>query len=271
MRPIQNSFSESSKEAQNTILKRNLGQDLGHKSSLKPSTNKTDLGRDDFLRLFLTQLKNQDPLQPKDSHELASQLAQFTSLEKLENINHGVQNLSESKGVQSNFKVLDLIGKKVSGDLSKIDYSGKEHSLQYELSEDAHEVDVNIVNKEGESVRKWTFFDSKKGHHDWLWDGLQDDGSPLPHDRYQLKVKAFSEDKKEIDTKTNFEGKVTGINFAKEGPLILLGDKSIKLSRVEKIFDPEENRPPSLPSSDTTVTDSSKIPSKSQNPLSQEG
>src|SRR5690606_24137277 len=80
----------------------------------------TELDKDAFLKLFLAQLKNQDPTNTMDSHELAAQLAQFTSLEKLNSIDEGIGGLAKQNSGVQNFDVLQMVGKTVTTDSSKI-------------------------------------------------------------------------------------------------------------------------------------------------------
>ncbi len=65
----------------------------GTASNTNTSTTKsnTDLGKDDFLQLLVTQLQHQDPLAPMEDKEFISQMAQFTSLEQMKNMNNAVQ------------------------------------------------------------------------------------------------------------------------------------------------------------------------------------
>ena len=65
----------------------NSGQSYANSQQAKGST---ELGKDDFLNLMITQMKYQDPLNPMDSNEYAAQLAQFSSLEQLTNLNNSV-------------------------------------------------------------------------------------------------------------------------------------------------------------------------------------
>jgi flagellar basal-body rod modification protein FlgD len=63
-------------------------------SSSSSSTSSTEFGKDEFLKLLVAQLKNQDPMNPMDNQEFVSQLATFTSLEQLMSINKGVSKLA---------------------------------------------------------------------------------------------------------------------------------------------------------------------------------
>src|SRR5689334_10769007 len=70
-----------------------------------------DLNKDAFFKLMLTQMKNQDPTNPLPSHEMAAQLAQFTSLEQLFNVNSNLEELKKAQTPMSDYQVLNFIGK----------------------------------------------------------------------------------------------------------------------------------------------------------------
>jgi len=77
-----------------------------------PAVSKT-MGKEDFLRLFTTQLKAQDPLNPMDSTQFTAQLAQFSSLEQLTNINTSLANMVSSQYSLQNVMATGMIGKEV--------------------------------------------------------------------------------------------------------------------------------------------------------------
>lgn len=71
------------------------------------------VSKDDFLKLFTIQLQYQDPLKPMDSTNFTAQLAQFSSLEQLFNINKNIEQIATQNGSFKNFNGTELIGKKV--------------------------------------------------------------------------------------------------------------------------------------------------------------
>jgi flagellar basal-body rod modification protein FlgD len=71
------------------------------------------LSKDDFLKLFVTQLRYQNPLDPMNNTEFTSQLAQFSSLEQLQNMNTQMNNLLLSQNSLQNTMISNLIGKQV--------------------------------------------------------------------------------------------------------------------------------------------------------------
>src|SRR4051812_2155313 len=115
-----------------------------------------ELGKDAFMTLLLTQMKNQDPTNPLKSHEMAAQLAQFTSLEKLNNINEGIDKLRKDNKPDHNFQALAFIGKTVTMDNSKIARMDEteSHELRFTLPADALKANVEIKDANGNTIRK---------------------------------------------------------------------------------------------------------------------
>ncbi|MGD8888475.1 MAG: flagellar hook capping FlgD N-terminal domain-containing protein, partial [Desulfobacterales bacterium] len=72
------------------------------------------LDKDDFLNLLITQLQNQDPLKPTDSVEFTAQLAQFSSLEQLSNVNENLKLLQNFQASINNSQAVALIGKEIT-------------------------------------------------------------------------------------------------------------------------------------------------------------
>lgn len=74
------------------------------------AAKQTQLDRDAFLKMLIVQLKNQDPLQPMEDREFIAQLAQFSTLEQMQQMNKG---LSEMMKANSTFQAVSLIGRTV--------------------------------------------------------------------------------------------------------------------------------------------------------------
>lgn len=79
------------------------------KAGTTASGAQSSLGKDDFLKILITQLKNQDPMQPLEDKEFIAQMAQFTSVEQLTNMSGELKQLRQSLGMASS-----LIGKTVT-------------------------------------------------------------------------------------------------------------------------------------------------------------
>lgn len=99
----------------------NMGKDYGLGNTTKPR-NTGELGKDDFLKLFVEQLKSQDPLSPMDNNEFIAQSAQFTQLEQMTNLNTNITKFLEQQSTlmesvlysQTSTQALNLVGKQVT-------------------------------------------------------------------------------------------------------------------------------------------------------------
>jgi flagellar basal-body rod modification protein FlgD len=80
----------------------------------KREPNKT-LGKDDFLKLMIVQMQNQDPLNPMDNTEQLAQQAQFSSLEQMQNVNTNLEKLLGQFEQNERSAVLSMVGKAVTG------------------------------------------------------------------------------------------------------------------------------------------------------------
>ncbi len=198
-----------------------------------------DLDKDAFLKLFLAQLKNQDPTNPMQNHELAAQLAQFSSLEKLSSIDTGITNLTKQQDPNKGFDALAMIGRGVSGDSSKIFRSDKtaKHDITFNLGTAASEVTLSVKNAAGQEVKVLTARNLKSGANKVQWDGFIEEGRVAPEGEYNVDIVAKNNGGQKLGVETKFMGKVTGVNFTAEGPVLMIGQQSIRLKDVKKIFD----------------------------------
>ena len=150
------------------------------------------LDKDAFMRLLLTQMKNQDPTTPLKSHEMAAQLAQFSSLEQLQNINTGIEGLTEKQAPAANFDALSMIGKTVSGDSSRLHKSNLEQPLdiRFTLAADANDADIKIKDSNGNIVREMKAFELDKGPNEITWDGKLESGAQARQGDYSVEITA---------------------------------------------------------------------------------
>ena len=140
------------------------------------------LDKDSFMKLMLAQMKNQDPTNPMKSHEMAAQLAQFTSVEQMQNMNTTLTDMKNGQKPSEGFQALNFIGKAVSGDSSKLVRArgDKTHDFGFILPDSARDVTIKVRNADGDIVRKVDLKDLKKGQNSWQWNGQDERGLPAP-------------------------------------------------------------------------------------------
>ncbi len=147
-----------------------------------------DLGRETFLKMMVAQLQNQDPLNPMDGTDFSAQLAQFSQLEQLINLNDTMDNLASSFNQESEGDILGYIGKQVTGnvDIMNVD-QGTVSGGFYNLSQPA-DVMISVTDADGRTVK--TLFDGQKqaGSHVIAWDGTDNAGNAVVDGSYTYTV-----------------------------------------------------------------------------------
>lgn len=209
------------------------------------STGESELDKNAFMKLMLTQMKNQDPMNPIQAHEMAAQLAAFTSVEQLQNLNSTMQEMKKEQSPTVNFEALNFIGKSASGDSSEIlrQKDDKTHPLKFILPREADTTEIRIRNSQGEVVRTLKLNSLKAGENTVTWNGQDERGMNTPPDNYQMFIEAKDKMGSKILAETKFDGTITGVNFSAQGPILMVGNQSIRLSDVKKIVDPKNANP----------------------------
>jgi len=177
------------------------------------SSSLSSVTSDDFLQLFVAQLKAQDPLNPMDSSQFTSQLAQFSSLEQLTNLNASMSDLLASQTSLQNTLATDLIGKTVvyAGDTATLDGTA---TMAYSLASGADSETISIYDSTGALVRTDTLSAQSSGYNSYTWDGKDQSGNDLAAGSYTFSVSATDSSGNAVSATTLSSGSVTGVGFS---------------------------------------------------------
>lgn len=204
-------------------------------------TGKSVLGKDDFMKLMIQQMKNQDPLNPMDGTQFSAQLAQFSSLEQLTNMNDSL-----NKSIQANYLLTQsvnntmsasLIGKEIKLSGADITNSGQDNiQLGYSLASQAGSVNVNVYDESGKLVKSFENENSSQGDHKLLWDFTDNNGSKLPNGKYTFEVKAKGQDNQDMTAELFKYGVIDSVKFTEQGTKIMVGNAEYNISDVLEVF-----------------------------------
>jgi len=179
------------------------------------------LGQSDFLKLMTTQLMNQDPLQPMENGEFLAQMAQFSTVSGITEMNTSVQNLSESYRSQQLMQASGLINKSalVEGNFAELK-ADKGLSGAMVLDKATDGTKVVVKNLQGEEVYSEELGIKFKGIHEFKWDGVTTGGYTAPEGTYLVEVMAL--DNGEVYTPTTLVyANVNAISSGPAGELLL--------------------------------------------------
>ena len=174
---------------------------------------KSALNQDDFLKLFMTQLKYQNPLEPMDNFQMATQLAQFNTVDALTRMNQTMTQLAANQNSMNNLQIAGLIGKKVKTQGNNLAIQqGAVGEGMYQLAKPGKVV-VQIFNAEGSLVRLIDAGSKDTSPQKIGWDGKNQAGSALPDGVYTLKVLAVDAQGQSVPVTTYQTGMVDGVSL----------------------------------------------------------
>ncbi len=181
-------------------------------SAYAPTTSSTQDSKDQFLQLLVTQLQNQNPLDPMSNEEFTSQLTQFSMLEQLEEMNQNmVQDMSYSQSL-NNTMMLSVVGRSASVVSDGVEVTeGQPAKSRLEVGINGVAT-VEVKNAAGEVVASYTE-SVDAGWNDLTWDGLLSDGEQADDGSYTLSVTVEDAAGNEVASQLYATGIVQSIRF----------------------------------------------------------
>ncbi len=205
-------------------------------SATDSTKRKTTLNQEDFLNLFITQLKNQNPLEPMDYYQMASQIAQFNSLDSLNRIYESMKLLNAYQSSMNSLQATGLIGKRVEvNGQSLFIQEGKVSEGYYQLSKPG-KVKIQIYDYQGQLIRTLDEGMKDTGKQKLVWDGKSQEGIKQKDGKYLLQVIAVDEKGIPIPVNLSRIEIIKGVHFEDGGIYLDLGSEKITLQNIKAIL-----------------------------------
>jgi flagellar basal-body rod modification protein FlgD len=194
------------------------------------------LDREDFVKLFITQLQYQDPMKPIENHEMALQLAAFNQVDQLSKLNESFENLLKFVKALEFGYAGNMVGKlvKVEGNVGRVE-GGSFLGASFELDEPANQVLVTIRDASGKIVRTITMQNLSKGAHTLNWDAKDNSGNQVPDGNYKISI-TVGEGEKAKSITPIITGRVTSVMFEDGKAKLKVNDEqTINLEDLKEI------------------------------------
>ncbi|MCG5054401.1 MAG: flagellar hook assembly protein FlgD [Myxococcales bacterium] len=194
-----------------------------------------ELGKDQFLKLMLAQLQNQDPTQPQDSQAFVAQLAQFSSVEQLENANTRLDDILMAQASNSQIAATSFVGKQASFVSESLTLNaGQPARTTAQLQGEATEVTASIY-EDGKVVRTLKLGPQTAGPVNVTWDGRREDGSLAGVGTYKVELDAKNKTGDPVGVSMRQSGSVDGVSFENGAPELLIDGQRVSMSQVIEI------------------------------------
>ncbi len=204
------------------------------------------LGKDDFLQLLIAKLENQDPMQPMADEDFIAQLAQFSTLEQMNNIANGISESNEWDFLQmqsiNNTMAAGLIGndiKATAGDYNGLLLTDDESAtIAFDLSDAAATVDFVITDEIGNQIRTVTVAGVPPGEQLYAWDGKDNDGDRVRSGMYNVEIRAYDGNGDKVDHTMQLVGPVQSIAYRDGSAYLEVNGKALSLGDIISIGRP---------------------------------
>ena len=186
------------------------------------STATVEDPQDRFLKLLVTQLKNQDPLNPMDNAQMTSQLAQMSTVSGIEKLNTTLSTLVDNLGSSQSMQAADMIGKSVLVPGSQLVLSSGAAFAGINLASAADQVTLKVLDSTGTVIQTQKLGAQKAGVLDIAWDGTTDAGVKAADGTYKFTVEA-TQGSNAVTVDALQVGTVSALVRSKSGFLLDLG------------------------------------------------
>lgn len=194
------------------------------------------LGKDEFLKLLMAQLANQDPLSPMDGQAFVAQLAQFATVEQLQGSSQRLDGLLMAQAAGNQLSAASLVGKEATFANDQVSFDGENAcGIAGSLPKKAATVTAVIKDANGKTVRTMDLGSQPAGRLSAAWDGRDDSGNLVAKGDYTVQLTAADAEGKSIDLEAWGRGRIDGVSFENGYAELLVGDARIKLADVLEI------------------------------------
>ena len=207
---------------------------------LESKTIKNDeLGQEQFLELMLTQLKNQDPLNPTESGEFLSQIAQFGTVNGISELQQSFSSLAASLQSNQALQASTMVGRSVLIDHDKVSLTtGGTAGFAVELPYAASNLKLSIEDQFGQTVRQFDVGNVGSGIKEFVWDGITSTGEAAASGRYTVRATAVVNGENQAFS-TLVQAPVESVSLSRDGgePILNLPDiGGIALNSVRRVL-----------------------------------
>ena len=188
-----------------------------------PPTDAAKEAADRFLTLLVTQLRNQDPMNPMDNAQVTTQLAQISTVSGINQLNDTVASLSASFAAGQYLQAAALVGREVVVASDKVSLGEDGAAYGLAIASDAEAVQITIKDAAGVIVRTIDLGAQESGIRNFAWDGMDNDGSALPEGDYKISVTATTKGTA-VAVDPLAVAQVSGIAPTAQGTVLMLGE-----------------------------------------------
>ncbi len=209
---------------------------LSNQKNSEKSSN--EVNQTDFLTLLTAQMKNQDPSKPADSGQFMSQIAQFSQVTSLENLQKSFDSFTTKMLSTQTLQATSLLGKSVMTPSNTVALEeGKNVHASLSMGAPAKDVVVNITDASGTLIDRINLGNVDTGSHDFSWDGRDTTGAQAAPGSYYIQAEGIASNGDSIALSTMVQNKISSVSIANNNVLLNTeSGKELRLADVQQIM-----------------------------------
>jgi len=200
----------------------------------------SQLTSDDFLKLFMTQLKYQDPTAPMESKDMLEQTSQLTQLQTNQDLKDALSKLTTQMSSSAEYSAVNMIGKLAdtgANGFAISDAANLSSDIPFDLyfGDDYMNATVKIMDQNGDVIKSFDMDNGQKGIASFTWDGKDDNGNPVADGQYFVKADYTTTDKQ---SKTTMLGvyPVDSVKFVDGKAQVKVDNKYLALDSIKEFL-----------------------------------
>jgi len=207
----------------------------------QPVAKKQSLGQEQFLKLLTTQLTHQDPLKPMENGEFLGQMAQFSTVSGIQDLQASFKDFATSINSDQALQATGLVGRYVSApsDLGLLDARVGNISGDFDLPGSSPNVSVKILDPDtGETIRTIALEEQPEGKVPFSWDGMDDNGQFARPGVYKIQAEAMIDGQNTV-LQSNIKSKVESVTMSNGSSGLqvnLLGIGPVNFNKIQQIL-----------------------------------
>ncbi len=206
---------------------------------LQQNAPSNELGQEQFLKLMITQLQNQDPLQPMDDGQFIGQMAQFSTVEEIGGMSRSLESLAETLTASTALQASTMVGRSVlvEGDTGNFS-AGQPMKGGVDLPAPLNNASVQIFDTSGRLVREMPLGPRPQGVATFEWDGTTSDGSAADPGTYFIRARFMNGDTEEaLPTYMSSQVASVTLNAGGRNTEVTTADgQRVRLSQIKAIM-----------------------------------
>jgi len=193
------------------------------------------MGKDVFLRLLITELQNQNPLEPMSNQDFVNQMVQFQNMEQMSNMSQSLQDYLGTLNATTKMQAASIVGKYVVIEGNEVSLSkGLADPILYSMEKDG-KVMIKIKNEDGQVVRTENLGYKEIGLQNYRWDGKNDYGAVLPDGTYTYQLSTIDENGKQTEFGGVIGGIVQAVQYADNEIYVILNGEKYNYKKIIEV------------------------------------